>query len=356
MDFNGDGLTDIISISLSGTNVFFNNGAGSFVGAPYSYALPWDNSSTGLSQYGDYNGDGRTDWFDGSVMTGGVYHFQYSNGDGSFSPDTGGHSLGSTSNPAWGLAIGDVDGDGCTDLIVQGGTDEILLSCQPAVAVIPAANHTNNAKLYLGDFNGDGNGDFLAVPYTGANATLNISTGTSFAQTSIAGLICGAPPSCGPTYGIYTGDFDGDGKIDVAMVLPHYLKVFTWQGNTLALALTVNIDLPQPNCNGFCPPGFNGTLQTTDVDGDGCTDLVVNQDVAPGNWYMKFGCHPPLLMTSISNGISATTAISYDRLNKNQPLYLRARAPATRSMARRCRPPRRSIPIPTPTATSRTSA
>ena len=183
-----------------------------------------------------------------------------------------------------------------------------VLQCPSAVTSIPVANYTNSAKIYTGDFNGDGNGDFITFPSNGANATLNISTGTSFVQTTVAGLSCGY---CGSQAGngIFLGDFDGDGKTDVAMVIQHYLKVYTWQSGNLALALTVAIDLPQVGCLAFCsPPAFNGTLATGDVDGTGCTDLIVDS-----SWYIKFGCHPPLLMTQISNGIGASTSISYGK-------------------------------------------
>jgi RHS repeat-associated protein len=323
-DFNGDGLTDVPML-IQGA--FLNDGAGNLGGTQYRFNMPMGVSSDGLSPYGDFNGDGREDWFDGGSMNGGTYHTWLSSGDGNFSSGLN-VSYGSSSNTAFGYAFGDVDGDGCTDLFIKASTTFVLPTCPSSVTSIPVSY---NGGLFFGDFNGDGNTDFLSVPWGGANATLDVSTGTSFIQSTISGLSCVAQACSPPTaFGIYVGDFDGDGKADVAQIIPHYLKIYTWQSGTLALALTVNIDLPLPGCTNQCAKGFNGQLQVADVDGDGCTDLVVtNQDEYQGNWYMKFGCHPPLLMTSISNGVGASTAISYDRLNQNQPFY--TKCPATPS-------------------------
>jgi RHS repeat-associated protein len=322
VDFNGDGLADVVTMF----GVDFNNGAGNFGATQYIVVMPPGATTNGLSPYGDFDGDGKMDWFSGSSMTGANAPYELSKGDGWFRA-FGGLTLGSSSNPATAFAIGDADGDGCTDLLIQ-NPNEIALSCRSTLTTFPAGSIASS-QVYTGDFNGDGNGDFLVVPWGGANATLNISTGASLIQQTIPGLNCGGAYYCGAGLSnVYLGDFDGDGKTDVALVIPHYLKIFTWQSGTLALVLTVNIDLPQAGCTNQCATGFNGTIQTTDVDGNGCTDLIVWQDTY-NYFYIKFGCHPPLLMTQISNGLGASTSISYGKLNDNQPFY--TKCPATPS-------------------------
>ncbi|HEX4860971.1 MAG TPA: FG-GAP-like repeat-containing protein, partial [Rhizomicrobium sp.] len=311
VDFNGDGFTDVTGL----IGVWMNDTAGNFNGPQHWLVMPPANATNGLSLYGDFDGDGRADWFNGINMNGTTTYLNLGNGDGTFRQGTG-YSFGTSSNFASGTVIGDIDGDGCADLIIQGNSNLVVPTCPSPVSSIPVANYTNLSKIYLGDFNGDGLGDFITFPSNGSNATLNISTGTSFIQTAVSGLTCGG---CNAMFanGIFIGDFDGDGKTDVAMVIPHYLKIYTWQSGTLALALSVNIDLPQVGClTGCTPPSFNGILQSGDVDGDGCTDLIVDQ-----TYYIKFGCHPPLLMTSISNGVGASTTIGYGKLNDNQPFY-----------------------------------
>jgi len=313
-DFDADGLSDmtvdiiwpICACTLR------NDGQGHFaqVGSDTS------GQAAGL----DINGDGRSDFIKSDPNTF-TYTFWYGQGDGTYTLSAP-HPLGGTQSDPARLQLEDLDGDGCVDVIFQGSDNEARPSCNPGLAsyAIPSYGSQLNGTLKSGDYNGDGNTDIVYIPSNGSNATLNLSTGASLVSATVSGLTDGTP-----THEFYTGDFNGDGKIDVAMVLPHYLKIFSWQTNTLTLANTISIDLPQYGCNGSCsPPAFNGTIQTADVDADGCTDLVIHQDdnsITPHDWYIKFKCHPPLLMTSISNGIGAKTQIVYDRLNKNQPLY-----------------------------------
>jgi RHS repeat-associated protein len=319
-DFNGDGLADMTewSINPDCICVLLNDGAGHFSEAPVG-DIPM------LPGYGaDYDGDGRDDFIN-SDYTNGTYTIEFSRGDGSFVAGPV-HAIGGTAgNPAlpFDMPRGDFDGDGCIDLAFENGANEIQYSCQPAVPSVAIPNFYNVSNVYSGDFNGDGLTDFVSVPNNGSVGSLYLSTGISFLQSALAGVKCGGPTGCLPLNQYFVGDFDGDGKMDLLMVEQEDFKVFTWNGTTLSVALTVNVELPQPNCNDYCTkPGWNGMLEVGDMDGDGCTDLVVYQPFMPTiSWYYKFGCHPPLLMTSISNGIGASTTISYDRLNKNQPLY-----------------------------------
>ncbi len=293
-DLNGDGLADLTVTQLlpfCSCNLQ-NDGQGHF--------LQVGSSTTGaFGSQDDFDGDGRNDrlWEDYNAQT---YQLFYSLGDGYFRTGPVLPTGGTTSNPITVGSVRDFDGDGCTDLEFLGTIAQILSSCNPSVPLMTIPTSAGIGTALSGDFNGDGNWDYVQIPFSGASATLSISTGRGVIQSTVAGLQDGTPQ-----HEFYTGDFDGDGKTDVAMVIPHYLKIFTWQSGNLVLALTVNIDLPQYGCQGTActPPEFNGSLQTADVDGDGCTDLVVHQGGSNPFWYMKFGCHPPLLMISVSNGL-----------------------------------------------------
>jgi RHS repeat-associated protein len=320
-DYDGDGLADM-NVSYAGT--LQNDGLGNFTQVTGGFY-----NGFGGTQAFDFNDDGLSDTsgFDSSTGILSLSIATVTHGWTSHNFTIG----GSSSNKAYpqvgsGLG-GDIDGDGCTDVAFQHAVNEIFLTCPSLAAGSTVAisipdyyiDDSHFSTLYFGDFNGDGNSDYFTIPVpNGDSGKLNISSGaTPFLPAStLADFKYGVP---GNTYLI--GDFDGDGKSDVILIEPEDFKVYKWDGTTLTLALEVDVELPQSTCSDLtCPnPNWNGWVQTADVDGDGCTDLVVSQPMtSPAkSYYYKFKCHPPLLMTGISNGIGASTTVSYDRLNKN---------------------------------------
>ncbi|MBV9992986.1 MAG: VCBS repeat-containing protein, partial [Alphaproteobacteria bacterium] len=336
IDVDGDGLTDVTMSSAAPACfcILRNDGQGNFV------QIGPDNSlSVGDPSHADVDigGDGRADAWGYSTVTG-ILSMYAGNGDGTFANGVATHIGGEGDSTERMTAIGDVDGDGCADFHLTGTSlNEIVMSpaCAPPVAAITvpqfSEEYPNTAQW--GDFNGDGNRDYFTVANGGG--ALHLSTGTSFLTTVLPSFTPG-----GPSYATqyFVGDFDGDGKNDVlqyALNVQHIeqstLTVYTWTSGTLAPALTMNIVLPQPECNDKCTDRrLDGQMRLGDVDGDGCTDLVVQQGGPKPLWYMKFGCRPPLLMTSVSNGLGAVTRVAYDRLNRNQPLYTKCpSAPAS---------------------------
>jgi YD repeat-containing protein len=322
VDFDGDGLADMDLFATYPATCFCivrNDGQGHFAQFGDNNVLaPLIASGINLAAGTDINGDGLPDFFGYNYTTGilSTAINQTTPGHPAFNIlTTPVYSNGDVKEAA--ADAGDVDGDGCSDFRFQGPeTNEILLSCRSTTTTIPIPYYLNDpnhvTEIYNGDFNGDGNEDFLVAAAAGAgNSTLNLSTGTSYVVTSVPGL----NQNGGNTAQYFVGDLDGDGKTDVIKVDLGHMYVYTWTNGTLVLALTVNINLPQPGCNWNCATGYNGFMWTQDFDGDGCTDLVVDSDT---KFFIKFGCHPPLLMTQVSNGIGASTTISYDRLNQNQ--------------------------------------
>src|SRR5262249_50282224 len=122
---------------------------------------------------GDFNGDGWTDAVSLTVVT--SYGLYYSDGNGGFG------SSGTTYNLAAALLDGDYDGDGCRDMLTTlSGTSTISYSCLPAVgtATITIAS---GAQTVRGDFNGDGIDDII-VTATSGHAQLYFGTGTGVAS------------------------------------------------------------------------------------------------------------------------------------------------------------------------------
>ncbi len=225
----------------------------------------------------DWNGDGLDD------MMGYI-----SNGDGTF-----------TTNLASALPTGttsafaaDFDGHGCTGILTQGSSNQITNFCNSALSGINTAHWTG--QIVTGDFNGDGMDDVLVVPPSGSG-TLFLSTGTGLSATNFA------VPSSWDGCQIVAGDFDGNGKVDIAVNCGGTISVYLSTGTGFVLAASLSNS------------AASGAA-AVDLNSDGAKDLFVGAT-------SYIFAYSPELMTTVSNGIGATTTISYDRINKNGSFY-----------------------------------
>src|SRR5207245_1738207 len=132
------------------------------------------------------------------------------------------------------VVVGDFNGDGVPDLAVaneldldlSGGTVEVLLgkddgTFQAARTVVAA--RARRTSIVVGDFNGDGKPD-LAVANFGSNTVsvlLGNGDGTFQAPLTVAS-------ATGPR-SVAVGDFNGDGTLDLA--------VADWGSNTVSVLL-----------------------------------------------------------------------------------------------------------------------
>jgi FG-GAP-like repeat/Bacterial Ig domain len=162
-------------------------------------------------------------------------------------------------SPQDGSAIqtGDFNGDGIVDLITGnncgdngscqgltvylGNGDGTFQSGVSSMSQIPATD------IAIGDFNGDGKLDVAAAAYVngGQDGTLQIELGNgdgTFTQGQSVAL-----PTNLISFSLTTGDFNGDGKLDVALTVPN--QVLLYQGNgdgTFTSAGTVNFGSNDP--------------------------------------------------------------------------------------------------------------
>ncbi|MBL9044426.1 MAG: VCBS repeat-containing protein [Myxococcales bacterium] len=128
-DFDGDGKADVVTVGTSGnTKITFFGGAGN---GTFAAAVTTDIPSTTDHRYAeavDLDRDGRLDLvFSSMTSSPGVVHVFRNRGGGRFDPVT---ALSVSNNP-WGLALGDLNGDGKEDLAVVGHLSsklDILLS------------------------------------------------------------------------------------------------------------------------------------------------------------------------------------------------------------------------------------
>ena len=258
-DFNGDGIPDVADVSASGIlTILLGNGDGTLSAGQ---STPTGLVITGITT-ADFNGDGKADLAFGSFSNGSVYVL-LGNGDGTF---TTGPNLVTDDGIVASLAPADLNGDGIEDIVgVDAYKNRLFLLLghgDGTFTELPThpATGQNPIAVAIGDYNGDGELD-LAVNYL-FNASrqlgpvsLQIFLGNGDGTFTAAPDV---PIGLGPE-GVVTADFNGDGKLDLAVANlqpPATVEVFLGNGDgTFAAAVS---SIPIDYLNSLAIGDFNG--------------------------------------------------------------------------------------------------
>jgi len=319
-DYNGDGITDLYLIGDAGTGSYFCAGPAIATSPACVQTVVGNNIKDYYGVYpADYNGDGITD----------MYYIGAANS--LFCPGpavAGANSLSNcvetVTNNNWKdqfrIYPGDYNGDGLTDLYLIGDAVVGSYFCPaPAITASAACIQTvlgNNIKDYYGVYPGDYNGDGITdMYYVGAANSLFCPGPAVAAGNSLANCVqIVANNNWKDSFHIYPGDYNGDGMTDL------YLVGNAGSGSYFCSGTNLTTDNSstciQTVVNNDWKGAFN--IYPGDYNGDGVTDLYL---VGSANSHFASGGHGrPDLLNSVSQGTVLDTKIENTPLT-NSSVY-----------------------------------
>jgi hypothetical protein len=310
-DFNRDGLPDV-AVNTSGpagpaVEVMFGNGDGSF--RPNHQVLPVGQTPFSVAT-GDFDGNGALDLVTANSQ--GTLSLLLGNGDGTFRP----HIDVAVGGVPRAVAVGDFNGDGRPDVVTAQqltNTVSVLLGhgdgtfARPLVFAASGQDLTfTPSSLAVGDVNGDGRSD-LVINLIGGEDSVVSQLGVMLGNGNgtFQAPILQSPDTAGGDGDVALGDFNNDGRLDAAVggqaALPDGLTVFTGNGDG-----TFGAPFLSPlrfSTGGTDPFG----VAAADLNGDGLVDLVA-ANTSSNSVGVLLNTSAPVIDAATTTTLSTSTA------------------------------------------------
>lgn len=333
-DVNGDGKADLVfAFQVSdGLHVRtkLSNGDGTWNqkeqilgdGAPLGYCIQYVTCPAGTYPYimpkiADVDGDGRSDLvfaFQGPNGSGLYVRTKLSNGDGTW---LGREQVLGDGGGVGVPLVGDVDGDGRSDLVFSFSPGDGYLHIRTKLSYGDGtwlqreqllADGSGVGYPYMGDVNGDGKADliysFYGIDGSGLHIRSKFSKGDGTwgeAEQITADGDIGKP---------YVGDANGDGKADLM-----YSYFVDGSGLHVRTKLSKGDGSWQQQEQTLADGSGVGKPLVGDANGDGRADLIYAFNTDPNVGLVvrsKFsGSTQSDLLTTITNGLGAVTRVTY---------------------------------------------
>jgi hypothetical protein len=299
-DFNKDGYVDIAALNTgsgdhSTVQIMLGTAGGGF-GAPTPITIDWAQGDILAS---DFNNDGKLDliiaipWSNSFTVT---PHLQVllGNGDGTFTPVPYTDQQAVLQNP-YRMALGDFNHDGLIDVATT--KDPYLSCCQGQLSIMqnvggkmatraeytasPAGGGQVVTGITVGDFDGDGERDIAVSQFDVGSGGANTAEKIYLYYGTGDGTFVKSPNTIDVMGDVHfqpqdvkAGDFNGDGKDDLAIVMgdPYGgaqhppLKISL--SNGAARTFTTPVDY------GSLDRGWRSVVK--DIDGDGKLDIITS--------------------------------------------------------------------------------
>lgn len=226
-DFNGDGKLDIAVATSTNSGsqaitVFLGNGDGTLQSGLLSSA----SNIGGVNVAGDFDGDGKLDLI-GTTATTTEIVFLHGNGDGTFNEPSTSYSITQDLDQ---ILAADLNGDGKLDLVtlqsqqnasnvtyeftVMLGNGDGTFQTAVSYPIPVSVSGSTISGILLDDFGSNGKLD-LACP---SNTNTAIVPGNGDGTFDLTNIVT-VP---GTSVVVVAGDYDNDGKIDLAFVSPGF--------------------------------------------------------------------------------------------------------------------------------------